>query len=259
MYNVESYLKKSVESYLSLLPQGTQLKRVPTPFLASRCGPDVRAPTKTGPSVTCPWCRGCFLESELCKEDVKKNCAKGVKGRCPPQTTPSENVPPPPRGALADKAASVLMQVLYVARYARFDYLCAMARLAQKISKWTKECDLALHRLMSYIHSTLDFRLVGFVGDSIEDVRVHVYVDVDFAGDPSTKRSTTGVQVCLCGSATYFPINCQSKRQECVCHSTTQAETVFEDLVLRQEGIPALTLWDGISGQGQEAVFTEGA
>ena len=31
-YNVESYLLKSVEAYLELLPQGTRLKRVTTPF-----------------------------------------------------------------------------------------------------------------------------------------------------------------------------------------------------------------------------------
>ena len=40
-YNVESYLRDSVGSYLSLLPQGTRLKTVSTPFLASALGPDV--------------------------------------------------------------------------------------------------------------------------------------------------------------------------------------------------------------------------
>ena len=43
-YNVESYLRDSVGSYLSLLPQGTRLKQVSTPFLASVVGPDVCAP-----------------------------------------------------------------------------------------------------------------------------------------------------------------------------------------------------------------------
>ena len=78
------------------------------------------------------------------------------------------------RGALADNAASILMKVLYAARYARFDLLCAVARLAQKISKWTEECDLALHRLMSYIHSTLSYRMVGYVGEEVHHVQVHV-------------------------------------------------------------------------------------
>ena len=147
------------------------------------------------------------------------------------------------------------MQVLYAARYARFDLLCAVARLAQKISKWTVECDLALHRLMSYIHSTLEHRLVGYVGDALTDVGVHVYADADFAGDPSTKRSTTGVHVCLRGTHTYFPINGQSKRQECVSHSTPEAEIVAADWALRREGIPTLDLWDVVVKKGQKVIF----
>ena len=119
---------------------------------------------------------------------------------------------------MADKAATILMQVLYAARYARFDLLCAVARLAQEISKWTKECDAALHRLMSYIHSTLKYRLVGYVGDERDCVRVHVYADADFAGDPSTKRSTTGVHLCLRGARTYFPIK-RSVKASRVCQS----------------------------------------
>ena len=149
------------------------------------------------------------------------------------------------------------MQVLYAARYARFDLLCAVARLAQKISKWTTECDMALHRLMCYIHSTLSFRMIGYVGDDRNTVRVHVYADADFAGDPSTKRSTTGVHLCLRGPLTYFPINGQSKRQECVSHSTTEAEIVAADWALRREGLPALDLWDAIGRRDQPVVFHE--
>ena len=196
-YNVESYLMKSVEAYLELLPQGTRLKRVTTPFLPTSIGPDICAPTKTGPSLVCPYCRGAFHESEfLPPEKAGKKWAKAKSGSTVPASgggkgsaleTDAPEIAPPPRGALADKAASILMQVLYAARYARFDLLCAVARLAQKISKWTVECDLALHRLISYIHSTLEHRLVGYVGDALTEVGVHVYADADFAGDPSTK------------------------------------------------------------------------
>ena len=126
-------------------------------------------------------------------------------------TLPDGSSAVPDRGALADKAANILMQVLYAARYAKFDVLCAVARLAQKISKWTTECDVALHRLMCYIHSTLKHRLVGHVGNRLEDVRVNVYADADFAGDPSTKRSTTGVHPFLRGEFTYLPGNGPAK------------------------------------------------
>lgn len=43
---------------------------------------------------------------------------------------------------------------------------------------------------------------------------------------------------------TNFPINGQSKRQECVSHSTPEAETVAADVAIRQDGKPALDFWD---------------
>ena len=215
-YNVESYLQKSLDLYISLLPQGARLKLVPTPFLTTPCGDDINAPFTTGPSLTCPWCRGCFPESLFSKGSAQSKRTRHAACGSSYPACADEIADPPTRGALADKAASVLKQVLYAARYARFDLLCAVSRLAQKITKWTTDCDLALHRLMSYIHSTLQYRMIGYVGDTLCRVRVHVYVDADFAGDPSTKRSTTGVHLCLRGSSTYFPVNGQSKRQACV-------------------------------------------
>ena len=95
------------------------------------------------------------------------------------------------------------------------------------------------------------------MGNERADVRVHVYADADFAGDPLTKRSTIGVHLCLRGSAMYFPINGQSKRQECVSHSTIEAEIVAADWALRREGILALDLWEILTGRGQKEVFHE--
>ena len=51
-------------------------------------------------------------------------------------------------GVLADIAAKVLMKVLYGARMARFDLLRAVCSLACSITKWDKDCDRKLHRLM---------------------------------------------------------------------------------------------------------------
>ena len=229
-------------SYLSLLPQGTRLKTVSTPFLATALGPDVCAPEHGGggASVQCPWFRGAFPESAFKPlDDGQTECRKTASGIANPAT-----LEPLAQGALADKAASMLMKVLYVARYARFDLLCAVARLAQNISKWTSECDFAVHRLMSYIHSTLQHRVVGYVGDDLSQVQVHVYADADFAGDPSSKRSTTGVHLNLRGPHMCFPVNGQSKRQECVSHSTPEAEIVAADWDLRREGIPTLDMGD---------------
>ena len=60
------------------------------------------------------------------------------------------------RGELQAIASRVLMKVLFAARMARFDLLRATQGLASRVTKWSKECDVALHRLMCYIHSTID-------------------------------------------------------------------------------------------------------
>ncbi len=76
------------------------------------------------------------------------------------------------------------MRLLYSARYARFDLLRAIARLASFIHFWNKECDERLIKLMKYVGSTLDHRQIGWVGDKLESVAPHTYADADFAGCP---------------------------------------------------------------------------
>jgi hypothetical protein len=73
------------------------------------------------------------------------------------------------------------MKILYAARMARFDLLRAVNHLACFITKWTPECDKRLHRLVSYIHSTKHYRMVGWVGDPISAVKLHLFADADFA------------------------------------------------------------------------------
>ena len=84
------------------------------------------------------------------------------------------------------------MKILYAARMARFDLLRAVCHLACFITKWTTECDKRLHSLVCYIHSTKSHRMVGWVGDALKDVDLHLYADADFAGCTDTHRSTSG-------------------------------------------------------------------
>ena len=60
------------------------------------------------------------------------------------------------RGELQPIASRVLMKVLFAARMARFDLLRATQGLASRVTKWSPECDKSLHRLMCYIHTTMD-------------------------------------------------------------------------------------------------------
>ena len=57
-----------------------------------------------------------------------------------------------PVGVLQPIASSILMKVLYGARAARWDLLKAVQLLATRVTKWSRECDKASHRLMCYIN-----------------------------------------------------------------------------------------------------------
>ena len=52
-----------------------------------------------------------------------------------------------PPGVLAPQAANILMKFFYGARFARWDLLKVVTKLATMITKWTTSCDSALLRL----------------------------------------------------------------------------------------------------------------
>ena len=109
------------------------------------------------------------------------------------------------KGELAAKASKVIMKILYGARFARFDLLRAVCRLACHISRWTAACDRRLHRLVSYIHSSTHHRMYRWVGDNITAIEPHLFADADFASCTATQRSTSGAHLCMRGPATCFP------------------------------------------------------
>ena len=118
----------------------------------------------------------------------------------------------------------MLMRLLYGARYARFDLLKSMSRLASCVSYWDLDCHKKLMRLLAYVKGSLKKRLVGWVGDQLHEVQPHVYADADFAGCPRTLRSTSGAQMQIEGANTRFPLFARSVRQQAVAHSIPDAE-----------------------------------
>ena len=74
----------------------------------------------------------------------------------------------PLSGVLAPTASRVPLKILYAARMARFDLLRATCYLATRITKWSKQCDRMLHRLVAYINSTLDVYMTGWIADPPE-------------------------------------------------------------------------------------------
>ena len=130
------------------------------------------------------------------------------------------------RGELAENACSVLMKCLWLARLARPDLLKPIGDLSTQVQNWTKNCDRQLFRMMCYIHTTADYRLVGRVGDPKEKLKLRLYADADFAGCRLTARSTSGGFLVLVGPNTFFPLTWLSKRQTSVSRSTTESEVV---------------------------------
>ena len=62
-------------------------------------------------------------------------------------------------GRLQPIASKVLMKILFAARMARPDLLRATQSLASRLSKWSVECDIALHRLVAYLRSPVGMSL----------------------------------------------------------------------------------------------------
>ena len=89
--------------------------------------------------------------------------------------------------------------------------LRAIGHLTRYLTKWSTQCDKRLHRLMSYVASSLDDYCIGWVGDPIEDIRLHLYTDSDFAGCALSNKSTSGVFLVLEGPHTYYPTGFLSK------------------------------------------------
>ena len=148
-----------------------------------------------------------------------------------------------PEGRLKGIASRILMKVLFAARMARYDLLRATQSLASRVTKWSPDCDVGLHRLISYINSSLDITKRGFMGDRFSECQLWLFADADFAGEFDNK-STTGSFMALVGPNTYWPINAFSKKQTATAMSSTEAEVVAANHAVRAQGLPSLSLFN---------------
>ena len=76
------------------------------------------------------------------------------------------------------------------------------------ITKWDTLCDRKLLRIVKYINGTTDWRQIGFVGDSPEELELGLFSDADFAGDRGTMRSASGLILALYGPKHLLPAKC---------------------------------------------------
>ena len=104
------------------------------------------------------------------------------------------------------------MKALWLGRLSRPDIIKPINDLATKVQSWSRGDDKRLLRLIQYIDSTPQYRLVGTIQDSPENLELHLNVDADFAGDRLSGKSTSGGYLVLHGPNTFFPLAWISKR-----------------------------------------------
>jgi hypothetical protein len=164
-----------------------------TPFL-DESSVDSSRPHSNGGCYECPHCVGRFPDGSFTKGTGEKITAKGVppwlyslggadsppgngkhSAACGPAPQDEEG---PERssspGELALRPMKVIGKTLYGARYVRPDLLRACQHLTLFFTKWDKRCDRKLFRLMCYIKGSLSYRLVGWVGDRVDDLEPHL-------------------------------------------------------------------------------------
>ena len=128
------------------------------------------------------------------------------------QTAPEAAAKAAPAGELSHIATKCLMTIMYIARFARPDLLRAVGALTTMVTRWDELCDRKLFRIVRYINGTVDWRHIGFVGDTTENIEIGLFSDADFGGDRADMKSTSGVFLALYGPHTFYPLAAQSKK-----------------------------------------------
>ena len=141
------------------------------------------------------------------------------------------------QGEVSHKASSVLMKLLWVCRLARPDLAFGISSLATQVTRWSRNADKQLYRLVSYLHSTCQLCLKMVVVDPPSSCTVDLFVDADLGGCPFSAKSTSGLFLVVRGpNGTFCPLTWSSRRQQHVARSTADAELnalsggVFEEL-----------------------------
>ena len=80
----------------------------------------------------------------------------------------------------------------------------------------------------------------------MKDCKIALFSDASFADDLAKSKSTTGAYLVLVGPKTYVPLSWMCKKQGAVSHSSTEAEIIALDAMIRLEGLPGLHLWSQV-------------
>lgn len=114
---------------------------------------------------------------------------------------------------------SLIGSLMYLAIGTRPDIAYAVSVASRFLEKPTVVHERAAKRILRYIKRTLNFGIL-YTQDSLVGIRA--YSDADFAGDTSTRKSTSG-SVLLYGNNV---VSWSSERQQSVSLSTTESEYI---------------------------------
>ncbi|KAK3273790.1 hypothetical protein CYMTET_17989 [Cymbomonas tetramitiformis] len=124
----------------------------------------------------------------------------------------------------------LLGQLQWIARCSRPDIMAAVSALSRFCASYGPEHFVALKQVVRYLKGTVGYELVLRATSSVPRglglacgaLPMCIYTDADYAGCKTTRKSTSGIAVYLCGSLLIF----SSIMQRCVSLSTTEAEII---------------------------------
>lgn len=119
------------------------------------------------------------------------------------------------------KCRSLIGALLYVSLCSRPDIMVSVSILARYQHIANENLWIALKRVLRYLQGTVDLSL-EFPVDKNCEIDMEAYADADWAGDSTTRKSTSGYIIKLFGCLVLW----QSRRQSSVSLSTAEAEYI---------------------------------
>ena len=156
-------------------------------------------------------------------EYVKKQILdKYGMSECKPVSTPMVDILRKTSDSQPDPFyMKIVGSLLYAAVVTRPDILYAVCSLGRHMSASSDEHMMAAKRVMRYLQGTKDLTL-KYSATDVHGTEVKGFCDADWAGDPDSRRSTSGWVFMLAGAA----VSWGSKLQSSVALSSAEAEYV---------------------------------
>lgn len=149
------------------------------------------------------------------------------------------------QGHLAGDSASLLMKLLWLARLSRPDLSFSIVSLAASITRWSRNYDMKLKRIIGYLKHTTSMGLWGSLTAGNPSASLKLYCDADLV----TCKSHSGIFLALeTEPGVLFPLSWGSKRQTAVARSNGEAEFAAANESVFQEAIPVKSLLETILG-----------